>query len=191
MPKAWAPVGTGELVRAYLLAKEVAYPYECFRFMETILTTPGVRLAGKFVASRRGRVTRRTDEHREVVGTRQGYQLPSYLSTRRVFSNLHRLGVLEEPSLATVVRLRGANSGDHRIPASPHRPGTPLYGTRLKQNKHYYRIVQGREEDVAWRDSYEARYNPQYYRYVQQVPRERMSEQDVETVRVFVLEHRL
>lgn len=151
-------MGTGQLIRAYLLAKGIGYPYAVWRFMERILTAPRVRLGGVFVANKH-------------------YQLPSYLSTVRMFQNLRTLGVVEEAPIGEAIRQDGQAAITTR--------------TRGQKKRKYFRIVRGKADDVAWRDSYEARYNPRYFAYARQVPRSQMSEGDLETVRVFIMENRL
>jgi len=182
MPRGWHAPGTGELIKAYLLAKgrEGGSPFSINRFVRRYLTA--------FYGGR-------------------NYVPPTYDSIRVMIRDLLRLGLIEKarteftpPQLfqatraGEVVASARTREGlserlaDLGIPLSSVTIQTRTLGIRPRT---YYRIRQGMEDDPRWRDVKKALFRPSDFDAIRDLPRFQLSPQQKEEIRIFVLENKL
>jgi hypothetical protein len=92
------------------------------------------------------------------------YEPPNYQSMRNLFSAALKLGLIQDAG-------RG--------------PADNPYGFQ----RHYYRVTPGRERDPAWRNPKLARYEPEKFRKVNEIPRRVLNKTEIEEVVAFLDEH--
>jgi hypothetical protein len=107
---------------------------------------------------------------------RRRYLQPTYDSTRQMFNVLRRLAVIERVEFVSPV-LKRHDLSRFKLGSKP-----------LPISKNFYQIVEGKENDPAWRDPRKALWKSAEFAMLRNLPKFEINESDV---REFILENGL